>query len=421
MLALLAGTNASALDPWPAEPLSSAINLTEIEGPGVNDFYNDLSGAVWNPVTRTLWVCRNGPGGSASKLWAIVEDGSGGYEVDSRDGNRGEWTGFGDFEGVTQADFEEDVIYAIVEGEERIKEYDVSTYGAAVLTNDWNTSSYLPLSGGSGAEGITFVPDSCLAAAGFVDADGLPRVSGGGMGGLMFVAHQNGGNVFVFDLDRLAGGFTFVGEYGTGYSETAALEFDRSTGELYAWHDAGFDVLSVFDLASSEVLGESRRELTALRRFSGPSSQNNEGIAVVSADDCFAGSRSLFMTVDDGGESSLLCYREFEDGCSVCVSVGVADAAPWSNDRLDALPNPFTNETAVSFLLRSPSDVCLGVFDLAGREVRSLHASNRSTGRHTVIWDGRDRRGEKVGSGVYLMRLQANGRVVGRRKAIVLR
>ena len=61
--------------PWPAEPLAQATNLTSIEGPGENDFYFDLSGAVWNPVTRRLWVVRNGPGGSNSKFWAIRENG----------------------------------------------------------------------------------------------------------------------------------------------------------------------------------------------------------------------------------------------------------------------------------------------------------------------------------------------------------
>ena len=89
-VALVAAAPVSAQDSWPAEPLGSATDLTDIEGPGVNDFHYDLSGAVWNPVTRTLWVCRNGPGGSNSKLWAVVEDGGGGFEIDYRGGDRGE-------------------------------------------------------------------------------------------------------------------------------------------------------------------------------------------------------------------------------------------------------------------------------------------------------------------------------------------
>ncbi|MDG2333974.1 MAG: Ig-like domain-containing protein [Myxococcota bacterium] len=317
-------TFAAAQAPWPGEAIENSVNLTAIEGPGVNDFHSDLSAAVWNPVTRTLWLGRNGPGGSNSKLWAVVEDGVGGFQIDNRSGNRGEWTNFGDLEGVTQADFSEDVVFVLVEGQERIKEYDVSVYGTAVLNNNWNTRPYLPVDGGSGAEGITFVPDSALAAAGFVDQQGNLYSSTGGMGGLMFVGHQNGGAIFVFDLNRTTQGFVFVGEYLTGQNDTSGLEFDRSTGLLYVWHDAGIDVLSVSDLSSTPVSGLVR-QLNILRAYDGPSSQNNEGIAVYPAGECTAGERSFFMTIDDGDDEALRWYQQFSDGCSV------GNTAPTAN------------------------------------------------------------------------------------------
>jgi len=322
MASLILAATGWTLQPWPAESLAEATNLTAIENPGVNDFHNDLSGAVWNSVTRTLWVCRNGPGGSNSKLWAIIEDGSGSFEIDYRDGLRGEWTAFGDLEGITQADFSEDVVYLIIEGEEHIKEYDVSIYGTKVLNNDWNTRDYLPLNGGSGAEGITFVPDTFLTVAGFVDEDGSPYVSTEGMGGLMFVCHQNGGRIYVFDLDRTDASFVFVGEYKTDYSESAALEFDRSTGYLYVWHDSSHDILSVSDLTSIAVVGESYRQFNIIESFTGPNHANNEGIAVVSKDDCLEGKRSFMMTIDDGGASSLFWYQEFVHSCDlVCPDI----------------------------------------------------------------------------------------------------
>ena len=60
LLVLSATPAATAQDPWPAEPLALARNLTGIEGPEPNEFHDDLSGAAWNPETRTLWLCRNG-------------------------------------------------------------------------------------------------------------------------------------------------------------------------------------------------------------------------------------------------------------------------------------------------------------------------------------------------------------------------
>ncbi len=311
---LAAALPARAEDPWPAEPAGEAENLTPIEGPEPNDFHLDLSGAFWNPVTRRLWIVRNGPGGDQSKLWAAVEDGLGSFRIDERATRRGEWTDFGDLEDVTQADLAEDVVYLMIEGEERIREYDVSVYGTATLRNNWDTRAHLPLSGGYGAEGIAFVPDAALVAAGFVDAAGSPRASRRGMGGLMFVGHQNGGRVYVFDLDRTSGTFDYVGEYATGYGETAALAFDRSTSRLYAWHDDA-DVLEVLSLASEPVAGQPYRKLTPLRAYRGPDARNNEGIALLPVGECVDGRRDFFMAIDGGGYSSLLRYRRFTDGC----------------------------------------------------------------------------------------------------------
>ena len=311
---LLLTAHAHAQAPWPAEAVSDAVNLTPIEGPGANDFHNDLSGAFWNPQTRTLWLVRNGPAGN-SKMWAVVEDGLGGFQIDQRGGARGEWTNFGDLEGVTQADLGADRVILIIEGEERIKEYDVSSYGTAILLNDWDTSALLPRAGGSGSEGITFVPDFYLSRAGFVDPSGALYTSTQGMGGLIFVGHQNGGSIFVFDLNRADGSFLFVGEYRTSQTETAGLEFDRSTGFLYAYHDRGIDILSVMDLTSSPSSGTGPRTFNTLASFAGPANENNEGIAVVPASECQADARSFFLTTDDGAANSLRWYRSFTHGC----------------------------------------------------------------------------------------------------------
>ena len=298
---------------WPAEPLAQATNLTNIEGPvWDNDFYRDLSGAVWDPVANKLWVCRNnGP----SKVWVIIDDGSGGYEIDEKGGERGEWEDFGDAEALTLADYAEpETLYVLAEGQEHIMEYDLSTYGTKVLMNDWDVQPHTPAAGGLGAEGLTFVPDDFLAAQGFVDASGLPYVSTGGMGGLMFVGHQNGGAIFVFDLDRSSGSFVFIGEYETAHTETAGLEFDRSTGQLYIWHGGSFNALEVAHL-SSQPSGSGRR-FDTLRVHAGPASNplggdNFEGFAITPSLDCADPYRRAFLTIDGATAWSLYAYNEF--------------------------------------------------------------------------------------------------------------
>jgi len=277
----------AAVCPWPAEDAADAVNLTGVEGPLINDFHSNLSAAVWNPISRRLWVGRNsGP----SKIWALVEDGQGGFVIDERDQLRAEWDDFGDLEGLTQVDFaDEFTVYTVRENGGGIEAYDLSTYGQAVQLGQWEAQAQL---GGSGAEGIAFVPDSFLAAQGFVAPDGSPRLSGRGMGGLMFVANQGGGHIDVLDLVPASADYDYVGRYQTGGAESAGLELDRSTGQLFTWHDSDIDQLEVTWLSSSDS-GQGRR-FDSIVSFEGPPTtllmgSNFEGIAVLPIDDCAGG------------------------------------------------------------------------------------------------------------------------------------
>lgn len=300
---------------WPAEAANQARNLTAVQG-GLgllpNDLHSDLSGAVWNPETHTLWICRNnGPSG----IWAVQRDSSGEYAMASKNGNTAEWWEFGDLEGLTLADFSEpEILYLIIEGQNRIKEVDLSTYGTVVVLNDWNTTPHMPVAGNSGAEGITFVPDAFLAEQGFVDGNGNLYTSTEGMGGLMLVGHQSGGRIYAFDLNRGTGEFVFVGEYQTDKLETAALEFDRSTGILYIWHGIDGNYLELAALSSSDDGGGRKLDMHRVYKGYTPplfGSNNQEGIAILPQDECAAGNRGLFVTTDGGGYSSLLLFQQF--------------------------------------------------------------------------------------------------------------
>lgn len=317
LLFVLSTRSIGAEIPWPAEDLASAINLTPVEGPGVNDFHTNLSGAFWNPDTRRLWLCRNG-GLEGSKFWVLRENGQNGFVVDTRNSLRGEWTNFGDLEAITQANYNEDTVYLLIEGEERIKEFNVSVYGTAVLRNNWNLLPFLPVVGSSGAEGIAFVPDSFLVAQNFVDGNGNPYVSRHGMGGVMLVAHQNGGRVYAFDLNRVTGAFSFVGAYKTNFTESCELTFDRSDGRLYVLHNADWNRLEVTTLGSTFVSPERKlNEIVTYGRPTGsPANWNLEGFALMSNGDCANGTRSAFVTIDDGGANSLYWYRSFPCTCA---------------------------------------------------------------------------------------------------------
>jgi hypothetical protein len=79
-------------------------------------------------------------------------------------------------------------------------------------------------------------------------------------------------------------------------------------------------------------------------------------------------------------------------------------------------PNPFRNSTQIRYDLPSPAPVTLRVYNVAGRLVRELaHSASQPAGRYELIWDGRDAGGERVGAGIYFIRLKAGERSETRR------
>ncbi|MBN2565295.1 MAG: hypothetical protein JXB46_06260, partial [Candidatus Eisenbacteria bacterium] len=86
---------------------------------------------------------------------------------------------------------------------------------------------------------------------------------------------------------------------------------------------------------------------------------------------------------------------------------------------LPGTPNPFNPETLIGFDLPRDCDVKLEVYSAGGRRVATLVDGMRGAGRHTAVWGGRDGGGERVGSGVYFVRLAACGREARERLVLV--
>ena len=71
-------------------------------------------------------------------------------------------------------------------------------------------------------------------------------------------------------------------------------------------------------------------------------------------------------------------------------------------------PNPFNPSTTISFDMPKSSTVSLIIFDLLGRNVKTLFSGRLGAGYHEFIWNGRDNSGEAVSSGIYLYELKTD-------------
>ena len=92
---------------------------------------------------------------------------------------------------------------------------------------------------------------------------------------------------------------------------------------------------------------------------------------------------------------------------------------------LQNFPNPFNPETWMPYVLANDVPVTIGIYDVGGQIVRQLHIGVQPAGgylsrEHAAYWDGKDRWGEPVSSGVYFYTLRA-GTFQATRRMVILK
>jgi hypothetical protein len=71
-------------------------------------------------------------------------------------------------------------------------------------------------------------------------------------------------------------------------------------------------------------------------------------------------------------------------------------------------PNPFNPTTTISFALPLNKKISAKIYDILGKEVRTLiNSENYAKGTHNVVWNGRDNNGRQVASGTYIFKMTA--------------
>jgi hypothetical protein len=117
----------------------------------------------------------------------------------------------------------------------------------------------------------------------------------------------------------------------------------------------------------------------------------------------FAGSDTLALVAD------AVILREQETP-SVVVGVATESSIPTDFALDQNYPNPFNPSTTIRFALPIRATVEMKIFDLLGREVRTLIKGEQiNPGTHNIVWDGRNSAGHTVATGVYFYRIDAAG------------
>jgi arabinogalactan endo-1,4-beta-galactosidase len=88
--------------------------------------------------------------------------------------------------------------------------------------------------------------------------------------------------------------------------------------------------------------------------------------------------------------------------------------------RLDQnYPNPFNPSTVIPYTIARRSHVQLNIYNLLGQSIVSLVNTSQEPGEYTAAWNGTDNKGRSMASGVYFVRLNADGSILLRKILLV--
>ncbi len=89
------------------------------------------------------------------------------------------------------------------------------------------------------------------------------------------------------------------------------------------------------------------------------------------------------------------------------VSVNSNKLLPSEYNLFQNYPNPFNPTTIISYALPKISFVTMRIYDVLGREVKTLINQEQAPGIHRVEWKGDNNYGSKIASGTYIYRIEA--------------
>lgn len=82
-------------------------------------------------------------------------------------------------------------------------------------------------------------------------------------------------------------------------------------------------------------------------------------------------------------------------------------------------PNPFNPSTTIQYKILQPGSVNLSIFNLKGQKVKDFEFESQPAGTHSFVWDGRDRKGRRVASGLYIYSVKFGNSVITKKMMVL--
>jgi hypothetical protein len=194
----------------------------------------------------------------------------------------------------------------------------------------------------------------------------------------------------------------------------------------------GAHTVVTYDAASLELLDVARGSLVDLQRSGPMFFQHKDEAGSITIDTAILGQSAA---IQGSGELAVLRFRVLDRAATPHLTVAdlrdlynrpvdgkiettpplEEPALPSVTSLLGARPNPAPGHAEIWFQLAAESSVRLDVYDITGRQVRSLTDRVLPAGEHSVRWDGMDDAGHAVASGIYFYTFRSGAQVETRK------
>ena len=127
---------------------------------------------------------------------------------------------------------------------------------------------------------------------------------------------------------------------------------------------------------------------------------------------------SVIDSISFASQTSDISYGRFPDGSEywnfLNPTPGTSNMITNVNDKfiptefsVSAYPNPFNPSTTIQYQIPQTDNVKIEIYDLLGSKIWYKNIDEQPAGKHKITWNGTDKNGGNVSSGVYLLKVQA--------------
>ena len=241
-----------------------------------------------------------------------------------------------------------------------------------------------------------------------------------GNGGVFLMWRDNRTELYEFYSQRLDSSGNFSWQEGGVLYGGGVMEQDLLGGVIYIFSndetpDADFFVQRL-DSTGIPLWGEDAK-LFRLGSLGGPA-----GFKVISD------GNSGVIIVWEQQTPSTLSWDVFGQQVSRNGNLGEIITSVEGNDFANLIrgfqvyppyPNPFNARTIIEYLLPQKGNVRVRIFNLAGKEVWASREGVKKPGKYSFRWDGMDRIGHPVSSGIYVLQIEVDNQVLNRKVTLV--